>query len=94
MLDTKPRPKSKQAKPASGSVPRTGPGRKPQGQAEGRAKRRGSYVRGDVILGAATGFAVALGFGGPIFATLGGFWSGIVLPAFYNLAQSGLPFCG
>ena len=39
------------------------------------------------------GFIVALGFGGPILSALSVFWSNVVLPAFYTLAQSGLGYC-
>jgi hypothetical protein len=51
-------------------------------------------VRPDVILGALSGFALVLVFGTPILSGLGRFWNDLVLPAFYTLAQSGLPFCG
>ncbi len=49
--------------------------------------------RTDVILGAVSGFALALGFGTPILSVLGSFWSGTVVPAFYTLAQAGLAYC-
>jgi len=50
--------------------------------------------RPDVILGALSGFALALAFGTPILSALAGFWSELVVPAFYTLAQAGLLFCG
>jgi hypothetical protein len=50
-------------------------------------------VRYDAILGLVTGLAVALGFGGPILSALGVFWSNVVVPAFYTLAQTGLAYC-
>ena len=56
--------------------------------------RRSLLARGDVVLCGLSGFAVALGFGGPILAALGTFWTNAVLPAFYTLAQAGLAFCG
>lgn len=56
--------------------------------------RRGRFGGFDVILGAVSGFGVALGFGGPILSALAVFWSNAVLPAFYTLAQAGLAFCG
>jgi len=83
VLDTKTRPK-KLAKPAS--RPRQHPKPDPD-------RRRGKQVHRDVILGAVTGFAVALGFGGPILSALASFWSGAVVPAFYTLAQAGLAYC-
>jgi len=49
--------------------------------------------RSDVILGALSGFALALGFGTPILSALASFWSGTVVPAFYTLAQAGLAYC-
>jgi len=92
MLDTRPRPQTKQAKPAR--RPARPAAAEPGPKRPGRPERQGPFVRRDVVLGAATGLAVALGFGAPILAALGSFWSGVVLPAFYTLAQSGLPFCG
>ncbi|HUS52561.1 MAG TPA: hypothetical protein VMY41_00950 [Thermohalobaculum sp.] len=55
--------------------------------------RPANLWRRDVILGAVTGFAVAIGFGAPILSTLGVFWSNVVVPAFYTLAQAGLAYC-
>ncbi|MDH3236232.1 MAG: hypothetical protein OEQ29_22140 [Alphaproteobacteria bacterium] len=46
-----------------------------------------------MILGALSGFALALGFGTPILSALASFWSGTVVPAFYTLAQAGLAYC-
>jgi hypothetical protein len=37
---------------------------------------------------------VALAFGAPIFSWLGTFWTNVVVPAFYTLAQTGLAYCG
>jgi len=50
--------------------------------------------RPDVILGALSGLAVALAFGGPILNGFAGVWRDLILPAFYNLSLTGLPFCG
>jgi hypothetical protein len=49
--------------------------------------------RRDLILGSVMGFALALAFGGPILSALSGFWSNVVVPAFYTLAQTGLAYC-
>jgi len=93
MLDTKPRPQTKQAKPESRPRQLADPDPERPGEPE-EPKRQGLFGRHDVILGAVTGFAVALGFGAPILSALGVFWSNVVLPAFFTLGQSGLPFCG
>jgi hypothetical protein len=77
MLDTKTRPPTQHAEP----------------ERRERPKRFGLFGYRDVILGVAMGFVVALGFGGPILSALSGFWSNVVLPAFYTLAQSGLGYC-
>lgn len=82
MLDTKTRP-TMQAEPAR--RPRQGP--------DSASDRRGRPVRYDAILGVVTGLAVALGFGGPILSALGVFWTNVVVPAFYTLAQTGLAYC-
>lgn len=50
--------------------------------------------RPDMILGALSGFAVAMVFGGPILDGFAGVWRDLILPAFYNLSLTGLPFCG
>lgn len=55
---------------------------------------RRHFPRLDVVLGLASGFAVALAFGAPIFSWLGTFWTNVVVPAFYTLAQTGLAYCG
>ena len=81
MLDTKIR-STIQAEPAR--RPRQGPE---------AASGRGRPVRYDTILGVMTGLAIALGFGGPILSTLGVFWTNVVVPAFYTLAQTGLAYC-
>jgi hypothetical protein len=46
------------------------------------------------MIGLASGFAVALVFGGPIVSGFGTFWTNVVVPAFYTLAQTGLAYCG
>lgn len=47
-----------------------------------------------VLLAGGGGLLLAFLFGRPIVGAAESFWTGVVLPAFYNLSQSGLPFCG